>query len=88
VFFGPLMDSGMNEAGTSQQVREFAALLREVRAASGTRVSFIALHYENVAGEVSGRWKEAVETLLHLKSRGNGKTHTHEQPRHRTYHLV
>jgi hypothetical protein len=74
VSFGPLMDSGMNEAGTSQQVRAFCAILDQIREAAGGHVSFVPLHHENVSGEISGRWKEAVETVIHLRAHGAGRT--------------
>ncbi len=38
---GPVTRSGMNEAGTLQQVRDYCDLLRDVRDASSRRVTFL-----------------------------------------------
>jgi hypothetical protein len=49
----------MNQAGTLQQVRDYASLLGEVRAASTRRVTFLPAHPENRGGQVSGAWEGA-----------------------------
>ena len=67
---GPVTRSGMNEAGTLQQVRDYAALLGEVRAASGRRLTFLLAHHENRGGQVSGAWEGAVDTLFHVQAQG------------------
>lgn len=71
---GPVTRSGMNEAGTLQQVRDYTNLLAEVRAASGRRVTFLLAHHENRGGSVSGAWEGAVDTLFHVQAQGNGQT--------------
>ena len=70
---GPVTRSGMNEAGTLQQVRDYVDLLGEVRAASGRRVTFLLAHHENRGGQVSGAWEGAVDTLFHVQAQGNGR---------------
>jgi hypothetical protein len=84
---GPVTRSGMNEAGTLQQVRDYANLIGEVRTASGRRVTFLLAHHENRGGQVSGAWEGAVDTLFHVQAQGNGWTRLHVQkarwsPRH------
>ena len=76
---GPVTRSGMNEAGTLQQVRDYADLLGEVRAASGRRVTFLLAHHENRGGQVSGAWEGAVDTLFHVQAQGNGQTRLYVQ---------
>jgi hypothetical protein len=71
---GPVTRSGMNEAGTLQQARDYANLLGEVRAASGRRATFLLAHHENRGGQVSGAWEGAVDTLFHVQAQGNGQT--------------
>lgn len=71
---GPVTRSGMNEAGTLQQVRDYANLIDKVRKASGRRVTFLLAHHENRGGQVSGAWEGAVDTLLHIQAQGNGQT--------------
>lgn len=71
---GPVTRSGMNEAGTLQQVRDYTNLLAEVRSASGRRVTFLLAHHENRGGSVSGAWEGAVDTLFHVQAQGNGQT--------------
>ena len=71
---GPVTRSGMNEAGTLQQVRDYTNLIADVREASGRRVTFLLAHHENRGGQVSGAWEGAVDTLLHVQAQGNGQT--------------
>lgn len=78
VFLGPLTRIGMNEAGTLQETRDFAALLADVRARiAPRRVTFYLVHHENKAGEVSGAWEGAGDTLLHVTGLGHGRTKLH-----------
>ncbi len=72
VIVGPLATSGMNEAGTLQEVRAFLALCDEVRQLAGRSVTFMLIHHENRAGRVSGAWEGAVDTLLHVSGEGTG----------------
>jgi hypothetical protein len=74
VILGPLTRSGMNEAGTLQDVREYTFRLAAVRQLAGRRVTFALVHHENRAGQVSGAWEGAVDTLLHVQAQGNGHT--------------
>jgi hypothetical protein len=71
---GPVTRSGMDEAGTLQQVRDFMALVADVRARSGRRLTVILIHHENKSGAVSGAWEGAGDTLLHVQPAGNGHT--------------
>lgn len=72
---GPVTRSGMNEAGTLQQVRDFMDLVDDVRTRSGRRLTAILIHHENKGGTVSGAWEGSGDTLLHVEARGNGCTH-------------
>ena len=74
VIIGPLSRSGMNEAGTLQQVRDYTELLKDVRRRAGRRVTFILVHHENRGGQVSGAWEGAVDTLFHVQAQGHGQT--------------
>jgi hypothetical protein len=74
VFIGPVTRSGMNDAGTLQQVVEYTKLLADVRIRSGRRVTFVLVHHENRAGQVSGAWEGAVDTLFHVQAQGHGQT--------------
>jgi hypothetical protein len=73
VVIGPLTSSGMDEAGTLQQVRAFLRLVDDVRALSGRPVAIILVHHENRGGKVSGAWEGAGDTLLHVLQQGHGK---------------
>lgn len=73
VIAGPVTSSGMNEAGTLQEVRDFAALVDETRQLSGGHMSTILIHHENRAGQVSGAWEPAVDTLFHVQGQGHGR---------------
>jgi len=92
---GPVTSSGMEAAGTLQEVRDFAALVDDVRDRSGRSVVFILVHHENARGEVSGAWEPVGETLLHVQPQGHGKLRLHVQKARgssehhgRTLHLV
>lgn len=74
LFAGPLTRIGMNEAGTLQQTRDFAALLADVRSRAQRPVTFALVHHENKAGDVSGAWEGAGDTLLHVTGQGHGRT--------------
>jgi hypothetical protein len=79
VVVGPITRSGMNEAGTLQHVRDYLDLFAEVRERSGRRVTFVLVHHENRAGQVSGAWEGAVDTLFHVQAQGNGQTRLYIQ---------
>jgi putative DNA primase/helicase len=79
VLIGPVTRAGMNEAGTLQEVRDFMALVAQVRERSCRRVTIALVHHENRAGQVSGAWEGAVDTLLHVTAQGHGRTRLHVQ---------
>lgn len=74
VILGPLTRIGMNEAGTLQETRDFAALLSDVRRRAHRAVTFVLVHHENKGGQVSGAWEGAGDTLMHVQAQGHGKT--------------
>jgi hypothetical protein len=74
VIVGPVTRSGMNAAGTLQEVRDFMLLVAEVRRLAGRRVTFVLIHHESKAGQVSGAWEGSGDTLIHVQ--GRGKEHT------------
>jgi hypothetical protein len=76
---GPVTRSGMNEAGTLQEVRDFMALVAAVREQAGRRVAFVLVHHENKGGQVSGAWEGAGDTLFHVQGQGHGRTRLHVQ---------
>ncbi len=71
---GPVTRLGMEEAGTLQQVRDFMKLVDDVRAKAGRPLAVILVHHDNKAGNVSGAWEGAGDTLLHVEARGPGYT--------------
>lgn len=79
LLIGPVTRTGMNEAGTLQEVRDFLRLVAAVRVESGRPVVVILVHHENKGGAVSGAWEGSGDTLLHVEARGNGHTHLHVQ---------
>jgi hypothetical protein len=76
---GPVTRSGMDEAGTLQEVNAFMALVAEVREKAGRILTVVLVHHENKGGTVSGAWEGSGDTLLHVEARGPGKTHVHVQ---------
>jgi hypothetical protein len=74
VVIGPVTASGMFEAGTIQQVREFSTLINNVRELAGRTVAFLLIHHENKGGTVSGAWEGVGDTLLHVQAQGHGQT--------------
>jgi hypothetical protein len=73
VVIGPLTSSGMEAAGTLQEVRDFLRLVNEVRELSGRALAIVLVHHENRGGKVSGAWEGAGDTLLHVLQQGHGK---------------
>jgi hypothetical protein len=71
---GPVSRIGMDEAGTLQQVRDFAELVADVRDRCARALTVILVHHENKAHTVSGAWEGAGDTLLHVREAGNGHT--------------
>lgn len=79
IIVGPLTRSGMNEAGTLQEVRDFMTLVGQVREQSGRRVAVALVHHENKGGQVSGAWEGAGDTLFHVQGQGHGRIRLHIQ---------
>lgn len=79
VIAGPLTRLGMNEAGTLQEVRDFVNLAADVRTRANRPVAFVFVHHQNKAGNVSGAWEGAVDTLLHVAGQGHGRTRVYVQ---------
>jgi AAA domain len=73
VIAGPLTSLGMDVAGTLQEVRDFAALVDDVRSRAERPVTFLLVHHENKGGRVSGAWEGVGDTLLHVQSSGHGR---------------
>lgn len=71
---GPLVRLGMDGPGTLQEVRDFMALVGDVRARCARSLTVLLVHHENRAGTVSGAWEGAGDTLLHVQAAGNGHT--------------
>jgi archaellum biogenesis ATPase FlaH len=74
VMVGPLSRSGMDAAGTLQEVAAFMDLIKDVREQSGRRLTVVLIHHENRAGTVSGAFEGSGDTLLHVTAAGNGHT--------------
>jgi hypothetical protein len=71
---GPVTRAGMNEAGTLQEVRDFMALVGELRKQSSGSLTVVLVHHENKGGKVSGAWEGAGDTLFHVQGQGHGRT--------------
>jgi hypothetical protein len=79
VIVGPLSRSGMNDAGTLQDVAEFMKLTSDVRTSSGRPVTVILVHHEGKSGKVSGAWEGSGDTLFHVTGQGHGHTRLYIQ---------
>jgi hypothetical protein len=90
VIAGPVTRTGMNEAGTLQDVRDFSRLIDDVRERSGGTVAIVLVHHENRGGQVSGAWEPAVDTLFHVQPQGHGRLRLYvEKARWATdYHMT
>jgi 5S rRNA maturation endonuclease (ribonuclease M5)/KaiC/GvpD/RAD55 family RecA-like ATPase len=74
VIIGPITATGMDAPGTIPEVREFVALVDDVRARSGrTTLAIILIHHENRAGKPSGSWEGVCDTLIHVTQQGHGR---------------
>jgi hypothetical protein len=71
---GPVTRSGMNEAGTLQEVRDFMMLVDDLRTLTGRRLTVVLIHHESKSGQVSGAWEAAGDTLCHVQGQGHGRT--------------
>lgn len=74
IIAGPLTRIGMDAAGTLNEVREFMALVRQVRDECGRLLTVFLVHHENKGGAVSGAWEGSGDTLLHVQAAGPGHT--------------
>ncbi len=79
VIVGPVTRSGMNEAGTLQEVRDFMHLVGKARELAGRPVTVVLIHHENKGGKVSGAWEGAGDTLFHVRAQGHGQTRLYVQ---------
>jgi hypothetical protein len=73
VIMGPLFSLGMVGGGTADEITEFVTLLADVRKRAERRVSFLIVHQENRAGQVSGAWGPRPDTLVHVQQQGHGQ---------------
>lgn len=71
---GPLVTIGMDTHGTLQEVRAFMEWIEDVRRRSRRPLTVCLIHHENKAGDVSGAWGGALDTVLHVQNAGNGHT--------------
>jgi hypothetical protein len=70
---GPITACGMDAPGTITEVRQFAALVDDVRARSTrSTLALILIHHENRAGKPSGSWEGVCDTLIHVTQQGHG----------------
>jgi hypothetical protein len=74
VIAGPVARLGAEGGGTPKEIQAFVDLLELVRADLGRPLAYELIHHENKAGNVSGAWEGATDTLAHVQSRGNGRT--------------
>jgi hypothetical protein len=74
VIAGPVSRLGAEGGGTPKEIQAFVDLLELVRADLGRPLAYELIHHENKAGNVSGAWEGATDTLAHVQSRGNGHT--------------
>jgi hypothetical protein len=79
VVCGPVTCAGMTAAGTLQEVRDFLALVADVRRRAGRPLVVVLIHHENKGGKVSGAWEGAGDTLVHVSAQGHGRTRVHFQ---------
>jgi hypothetical protein len=73
VVIGPLRSIGMQGGGTPDEVEQFVSLLKQVRALVGRSFTFVVIHHDNRAGQVSGAWKPVPDLLVHVQAQGHGK---------------
>ena len=74
VFAGPVQRLGVEGGGTPAEIQVFVNLLERVRAELDRPLAYELVHHENKAGDISGAWEGATDTLAHVQARGNGHT--------------
>ena len=74
VIAGPVARLGAEGGGTPEEIQAFVDLLELVRADLDRPLAYELIHHENKAGDVSGAWEGATDTLVHVQARGNGHT--------------
>jgi hypothetical protein len=74
VLAGPLSALGTEGGGTLDQVREFEGFMQSVRDLAARPISFVLVHHENRAGQVSGAWERAPDLFVHVMAEGHGRT--------------
>jgi hypothetical protein len=74
VFAGPVQRLGVEGGGTPAEIQAFVNLLEQVRAELDRPLAYELIHHENKAGNVSGAWEGATDTLAHVQAHGNGHT--------------
>ncbi len=70
VIMGPLARLGAKGGGTPDDVTEVEEMLADLRMLAGRPFAVVVITHENKAGDISGAWDRAPETLLHLKKDG------------------
>jgi hypothetical protein len=71
---GPLARIGMEGGGTPDEIQAFVRHVETMQAECDRPPAVLIVHHENRAGQVSGAWEGAVDTLLHVQAQGNGRT--------------
>lgn len=77
VVAGPVKAIGMTGGGTDDDIGGFLACIGDVQddaAAAGRRPTFLLVHHENRAGQISGAWESRPDTLIHVQAQGHGRT--------------
>ena len=79
VIAGPLSSLGTEGGGTLDEIHEFEGLMRLVRELASRPIAFALIHHPNRAGQVSGAWERAPDTLVHVLADGHGRTRVYWQ---------
>jgi len=74
VIAGPLSALGTEGGGTLDEIREFETFMRATRELVDGPLAFLLIHHPNRAGQVSGAWERAPDTLVHVQDEGHGRT--------------
>jgi hypothetical protein len=79
VIAGPLYGLGTEGPGSLEDVRDFAALLGELRGRCERPPAFVIAHHESKAGQIAGAWEPLPDTLVHVLGGTNGATRVYWQ---------